>query len=243
MIALLQSDAFPVGTKLPSEREMAERFKASRNTVRGALRTIAASGALEIRRSSGHFLVSRSALESIQLEECAGDEKKKISEQLEAFFLLEPAAVVLATQRISREGKKELEECVVRLSNAVLVNDIDEIVDSHRSFHRIIAACTQNRSIQQMLERLDITYVLVANVMAKLSPQERNSIFARHVNLYKAIKTGNAEAARKMSLQMILSTSLLLNKFENIAVPNVINKEITDQIIDMKQKRSEEDHD
>lgn len=233
---MLKAESYSVGDRLPSERKMSEMFKASRNTVRSAFRTIAATGAIEVKRSSGYYLVSKSSLEDLYQYNNEDDDKLRISEQLEAFFLFEPTAVVMATERMDAIELKKLEDCVVRMSNAILENDIQKIVDSHRSFHQIIAAGTGNRSINLMLERLEITYVLVSNVMHKISLEERNNIFARHVNLFKAINSGDAETARKMSLQMILSTSLLLKKFEDIPMPKIIGDTIDEQILEMKKK-------
>lgn len=234
IIAFLKKESVSVGERLPSEREMSKMYNASRNTVRGAIRTIAASGALEVKPNSGYYLLSKSALDEVITLNNSEENKKRISDQLEAFFLFEPLAVVLATERMDQTEKKKLEECVISMSNALLENNIDSIVNSHRRFHQVIAAGTGNQSIKHMLERLDITYVLVSNVVYKISVQERNKIFARHVNLYKAIVAGDSETARSMSLQMILSTALLLNKFEGIDLPDIIDKEIGDQILEMK---------
>ncbi len=239
---MLLQNSYAIGDRLPSERELAESFGVSRNTIRGAMRTLAGSGIIEVRRSSGNYLLSKSALDRLDLDNTEDDDKKRISEQLEAFFLFEPTAVQLAAERMDDMQKKKLEDCVVRMSNAILENDTPGIVESHRNFHQVIAAGTSNRLMIQMLERLEITYVKVSNIMQKISQAERNKVFARHVNLYKAIESGDKEMARKMSLQMILSTSLLLARFEGIELPDIINKEIGNQVIEMKIKQAEHEN-
>lgn len=236
LVLLLGGDSFEVGMKLPSERDLAEQLSASRNTLRGALKTLVAHGAVEIRPGSGSFLLSKSALTSLGGSTDYEDEKKQISEQLEAFFLFEPEAVVLATKRITDKVKKQLEDCVVKMSHSILEVNIHNMTENHKEFHRIIALATGNRSIRHMLERLEITYLLVSKILIKITPEERNTIFARHVNLYKAIKSGDTAMAKKMSLQMILTTSLLLHRLEGIPLPDIISREIDDQIIDLKRK-------
>src|ERR1700761_2326377 len=47
------------GARLPAERELAERFCASRPTVSQALRTLSLMGLVEIRRGSGAYVVRR----------------------------------------------------------------------------------------------------------------------------------------------------------------------------------------
>ena len=53
---------FPIGSRLPSEHELAQRFRLSRQTVRQALSTLVAENLLERRQGSGTY-VSRAALD------------------------------------------------------------------------------------------------------------------------------------------------------------------------------------
>lgn len=234
IVELLADEGFKTGSRLPSERELSASLESSRNTIRSAVKILVANGVLEVRPGSGYFLVSKSKLDDISETNSEEKDKGRLSEQLEAFFLFEPTAVTLATERMSDDDIKELEDCVVKMSKAFLENDIQKIVSSHKEFHQIIARGTGNRSVRLMLERLEITYILVANVIHKIEQEDRNLIFAKHVNLFKAIKTRDVDAARKMSLQMILSTALLLNKFEDIELPARVSKEIESQVLDMK---------
>src|ERR1700758_3770295 len=56
---LIVSDDVAEGARLPSERELAERFGASRPTVSQALRTLSLMGLVEIRRGSGAYVLRR----------------------------------------------------------------------------------------------------------------------------------------------------------------------------------------
>lgn len=56
---LIISEDVAEGSRLPSERELAERFGASRPTVSQALRTLSLMGLVEIRRGSGAYVVRR----------------------------------------------------------------------------------------------------------------------------------------------------------------------------------------
>ncbi len=56
---LIISEDVAEGARLPSERELAERFGASRPTVSQALRTLSLMGLVEIRRGSGAYVVRR----------------------------------------------------------------------------------------------------------------------------------------------------------------------------------------
>ncbi len=56
---LIISENIIAGSRLPSERDLAERFGASRPTVSQALRTLSLMGLVEIRRGSGAYVLRR----------------------------------------------------------------------------------------------------------------------------------------------------------------------------------------
>ena len=53
---LIADEKIPVGGKIPSERELAERLQVGRSTVREALRSLELLGIIETRRGEGTFL-------------------------------------------------------------------------------------------------------------------------------------------------------------------------------------------
>ncbi len=62
--AMMRSEKLVVGDRLPTERELGERFQASRNTVREALRTLRAYGMIEVRPKVGAVIIDR-AMEAV----------------------------------------------------------------------------------------------------------------------------------------------------------------------------------
>lgn len=54
--SLINEEQIKIGGKLPSERELAERLKAGRSTIREALRSLELLGLIETRRGEGTFL-------------------------------------------------------------------------------------------------------------------------------------------------------------------------------------------
>lgn len=53
---IIEQQRIPIGGKLPSERELAERLEVGRSTVREALRSLELLGLIETRRGEGTFL-------------------------------------------------------------------------------------------------------------------------------------------------------------------------------------------
>src|SRR2546430_13072758 len=56
---LIDDGAFPVGTRLPAERELAEKLGVSRPSVREALIALEVEGVVEVRGGSGVFVHAR----------------------------------------------------------------------------------------------------------------------------------------------------------------------------------------
>ena len=62
--AMMRAEKLGVGDRLPTERELGERFQASRNTVREALRTLKAYGLIDVRPKVGAVIIDR-AMEAV----------------------------------------------------------------------------------------------------------------------------------------------------------------------------------
>ena len=59
LLVLIQSDRYPVGSALPSERNLAESLHTSRNTVRNAIRKLEARGMVCVRSGSGCYVTAK----------------------------------------------------------------------------------------------------------------------------------------------------------------------------------------
>jgi len=59
---LIEDQAFPAGTQLPTESDLADRFRVGRTTVREALKELENEGAVVVRRGRGRFVSSTPAL-------------------------------------------------------------------------------------------------------------------------------------------------------------------------------------
>ena len=232
LIEYLQNINANVGDRLPSERNLAGHLNVSRNTLRSVVKMLQAQGVLEVKPGSGYYLKTTDNLDELLIPSSATDGKKRITEQLEAFFLFEPEAVALATVRMNDDSLKKLEECVIALSQAFLENNTERMTFHHKEFHQKISKGTGNRAIEQMLQRLELTYVLVSNVVSQISAEERNHIFARHVNIFNAIKERNPEQARKNSQDMIKTISQYLSHFEGVQLPKIIQDKLQQEKID-----------
>ena len=62
VIEMLRKEEYTAGRYLPSEQELADRYEASRATVREALKGLVQAGLLDCRHGKGYFVLSRDAV-------------------------------------------------------------------------------------------------------------------------------------------------------------------------------------
>jgi GntR family transcriptional regulator, transcriptional repressor for pyruvate dehydrogenase complex len=67
MRVMISDDQLKVGDRLPTERELCERFNASRNTVREAMRMLKAYGVVEVRPKVGATIVDNRMTRALDL--------------------------------------------------------------------------------------------------------------------------------------------------------------------------------
>jgi DNA-binding FadR family transcriptional regulator len=62
----IQGGEFPVGSKLPTERDLAQKLGVSRPSVREALIALEVEGLIEVRMSAGIFVMAREAVRRVE---------------------------------------------------------------------------------------------------------------------------------------------------------------------------------
>ncbi len=150
------------GDKLPTEKEMASQFGVSLVTLREALRALEISGLIERRKGLGRgIFVSEIDSESIKASLVHFLNFKELSSQhlYEVRKIIEPPAIKLAVQNITRGEIQELEEnvsyCEEKLSKVEPLIDEKEFFDldkRNNDFHRVIAKGTHNPILSLTLD-------------------------------------------------------------------------------------------
>jgi DNA-binding FadR family transcriptional regulator len=137
IVADIASGRFPVGSRLPAERDLTERFGVSRPTVREAMIALEMQGLVEARKGSGVFVLASSTAEM--------DRELDIGafEITEARRLLEGEVAAVAATEIDEEQLAELRE-LLRLMDQ---DDTSAAEAADRRFHIAIAEATGNAAI------------------------------------------------------------------------------------------------
>ena len=146
IVELIRSGSFPPGSRLPGERELAERFKVSRVTIREAEIALQAQGILSIRTGAGVYVCDDSDI--------AKDELPAVSalELTEARSLFESEAAALAAPIISEETLARLDELLQVMAEDD--GDDERMTEADREFHMLIASASGNQAITYVISAL-----------------------------------------------------------------------------------------
>ena len=193
IMEMIQSGAFPPGSRLPGERELAERFEVSRVTIREAEIALQALGHIEIKTGSGVYVLDPS--------DSGRDGWPLLSafELTEARLLFESEAAALAARHVDDVDVRELESLIARMSSTDPADEKDsELAD--REFHLAIATASRNAAVKYIIETLwkmrteiESVRTVHAAICAEEEPSHRGS---EHADILEAMKNRDPAAAR-----------------------------------------------
>lgn len=139
----IDSGEFPVGSRLPTERELTERFDVSRPTVREAVIALEMRGIVEARRNLGIFVAEPPEPSSNELDIGA-------FELAEARRLIEGETAALAATMIGTTELAQLDGALTGMADEN--KDTAEAAD--REFHMVIARATGNGALINTVNNL-----------------------------------------------------------------------------------------
>jgi GntR family hexuronate regulon transcriptional repressor len=185
---------YRVGTRLPSERDLAEEFGVSRPTVREAMIALEIRGLVEARPGSGIYVTDAAPT--------TGGPAPELDigafELTEARRLFEGEACALAAGVITDEELAELE---IILGDMVGENTLATSIGEHadRRFHTTIARATRNSAIVMVVENLwDLRYrsPLCAAMLARARQVGVRPLIEDHREILDALTNRDPRAAR-----------------------------------------------
>lgn len=192
MLELIDSGVYPVGGRLPPERELAERFQVSRPTIREAIIALEVLERVSVKTGSGiyileHHTLSDNAYQSITAFELT-----------EARALIEGEAVALAAMMISPEELQKLEQS---LEDMTMENTAGNLAagDADREFHHLIAQATQNKMIMLITDQLwhaRNNAPQIYNAYKAICEQDGEKRVDEHRAIYEALAKHDVVAAR-----------------------------------------------
>ena len=203
----ISKDDYPFGTRLPAERQLAEEFAVSRNTVRQALEFLESHEVVSRRAGSGSFVIFRdpnsiSSAERLVSNATAGLKLDEISENTSPLELnivrsiVEPEMVRLAVINMRARDIGRLKDCLAALQ--AVKTSVEDFSKWDRQFHLEIARGTHNPlliGIYELIDHIRRHAQWSITQEKTLSPKRIRDYQSKHRAIYEAIEARDIESA------------------------------------------------
>lgn len=191
ILELIDSGVFPPGSRLPGERDLAEKFGVSRVSIREAEIALQAQGRLEIKVGSGAYVLDGGGLLG------RGMPKVGPFELTEARALFEAEAAALAAPIITDAALEELEGYIEAMIDR---DDSLSHEEADRLFHLTIAKATNNAAIIYTIDnmwKMRSEAMKVQNVYESVCHSDDVLLEREHRAILNALKARDSSKARK----------------------------------------------
>ena len=211
----IREKKLPIGSKLPSERELCEVFAVSRTALREALRRLSARGLIEIRKGSGMVVTKldmKDAIDSLSLYYDLKFDVNLISQIIEVRLAFEPEIAKMAAMNRMPEHLEHLEKNIQEFAlcdpdNTQLESDIDN------RFHLNVARATGNPFVIVTMEPVHNLLPRMRNYIYGNIEGEKEITLGFHREIVNAIREKDAERAYERMQAHLDRNMQVYNKF------------------------------
>jgi GntR family transcriptional repressor for pyruvate dehydrogenase complex len=186
LLAAIKDGRFPVGSKLPSERLLAEEYGVSRPVVREALGMLITLDVIDVQMGRGAYVTSADVTQT----QAASD--YSLIDVVDAREVIESGAIRLAVLRAGDPERKAVRKAISDLDDAVARGQDTSDLDLALHFSLVQAARSS------LLTKLwnDMTEEIVQTI--RISPHGRSmsrEILTEHQQLADGVLEGNLDLA------------------------------------------------
>lgn len=189
--ALIESGDFPPGSRLPGERDLAERFGVSRVTIREAEIALEAQGWIAIKTGSGVYVQARPAPAAGALPDVSAFDLTA------ARAVIEAEAAALASAHITDAEIAELEELIVAMTDPRATDQ--SAAEADQKFHLTIARIAGNPVVEhciQLIWRMRNELPRVREVYASVCHHDWDARTDEHSAILAALRNRDPQASR-----------------------------------------------
>lgn len=202
LAAAIAGGEFAPGARLPTEKQLVERFDVSRAVVREAIARLKTEGFVETRQGSGAYVTARPGLASFRIGAHGAAPgcipEAELPHIFELRAIVEAGMAELAAQRRSDSDLAAIRNAYQNMQQA-LQEGRDGAGDDD-AFHAAIAASAHNPYLAQFAAFLAQHFSATRAVTWQASAMHAGSAAAaqaEHARLLDAIATGEGEAAAR----------------------------------------------
>lgn len=192
--SLIDRGEYAVGSRLPTERELAEQLRVSRPTVREALIALEVEGRVRIRVGSGIYVIEPAAIAA----PAAASVIEGPFELLRAREFLESAIAEQAARVATRDDIARIDASLLAMENVEHPGEASMVHD--RAFHVAIAGSLGNAVLVRVVgelfdQRLNPYFAQLAHYFE--SPGTWRTALDEHRAVREAIAAHDPQAARE----------------------------------------------
>src|SRR5690625_214965 len=185
------------GDPLDSLKALAARFDVAVPTMREALRRLEGLGVVEFRHGSGIYVGTNVGRRVLANPVSPVPDPAQLMELLQARLHIEPAIAELAATAQAQVGLIWLEETLATAEVQVSRDD-GELWRTNLNIHRAIAATSGNSILVEVLDSILLVHGDEQREILRIHGDAVED-FQEHRRLVSAIRTGDGEAARRIS--------------------------------------------
>jgi GntR family transcriptional regulator, transcriptional repressor for pyruvate dehydrogenase complex len=185
------------GERLPSERELGDKFKVSRTVIREAVRSLAAKGLVRVTSGRGvevNEFGAGGVADSMRLL-VRGHEGLDYGKVNEVRGAVEVQVAGLAAQRARPEDLKLLNRICDDHQSSLEAGDLTAAAELDFQFHRELTRTSGNELLLAMLDSIADVLREVRN-QSMAEPHVGEDGLRAHRKILKAVSSGKPEAAR-----------------------------------------------
>lgn len=220
LLAAINRGDFRPGDKLPSESELSKTFGVSRVSIREALGGLETIGLIEIRHGRGSF-VAKGPGESYfsPFASWLHIYRDEIIDLIKVRGALDELAAAEAAERNDHDLIEKIVQTEAHFASVAEAEDasIEEMVSADIAFHLAIAEASCSSLLPRLLEDLNKLFSPSRRAMFAIHSRASKSA-AEHAEIVEAIRSGDADKARKAAARHLESTRASLTD------PEFLNK-------------------
>lgn len=192
LMMYINQSGITIGSKLPNEYELAEKFGVGRSTVREAVKSLTIKGVLEVRRGAGTFVKNTGPVADDPLGLARFEDKYQLAMELfDVRILLEPEVAAAACKNAAEEDKIRIKELCDEVETLYLEGK--NHIQKDMEFHACIAKCSGNRVIEVLIPVIHTAVTTFANLTNRKLMKET---IETHREITDAILRGDSMGAK-----------------------------------------------
>jgi GntR family transcriptional repressor for pyruvate dehydrogenase complex len=203
---VIKSKKLLSGSRLPSEKELGEKFNVSRTVIREALRLLKAKGLISIHKGKGAYVESisvKNVTDMLSLYFGVNSNNDMIH-LMKARLMFEPS---IAEEASLNRNEEDVNKLKINFNKMKDNNDSKVHAQLDVEFHSLIAEATHNNLIPLLTDPIYRLMPEIKKLVMKNVPDARKSALKLHKDIIDSIEEKNPEKAFK-SMKKHLSVAM-----------------------------------